>query len=83
MSLTNVRRYKQLRRAKDGTSSNYTKEDLGVMDDALLELNALKESIEWCMDNISEPCPGEAHSNAMIDNCMVCLGGAWGRVVKP
>lgn len=23
-------------------------------------------------------CDGEAHSNAHIDNCMVCLGHAWG-----
>lgn len=30
-----------------------------------------------------EPCNGEAHSNPYIDNCMLCLGGAWGwRIVK-
>lgn len=27
-----------------------------------------------------KPCPGEAHSNAFIDNCMVCLHHKWGLV---
>ena len=28
------------------------------------------------------PCTGEAHSNAFIDHCMVCLGGRWGEVMS-
>lgn len=27
-----------------------------------------------------EACKGEAHSNAYIDHCEVCLGGCWGVV---
>lgn len=27
-----------------------------------------------------EPCPGEAHSNAFIDNCGCCLNHRWGFV---
>lgn len=29
------------------------------------------------------PCPGEAHQNAFIDHCGLCLGCTWGRVWKP
>ena len=28
-----------------------------------------------------QPCPGEAHTNAFIDHCMVCLGGTYGKVI--
>lgn len=29
------------------------------------------------------PCGGEAHSNALIDSCALCLGVSWGRVLAP
>ena len=25
-----------------------------------------------------KPCPGDAHTNAYIDNCMICLGSKFG-----
>lgn len=28
------------------------------------------------------PCPGEAHTNPFIDNCMICLGGKFGYVMS-
>lgn len=28
------------------------------------------------------PCPGEAHRNPFIDNCMICAP-AWGKIVIP
>ncbi len=28
----------------------------------------------------TENCPGEAHSNAYIDNCMICLNHGWGKL---
>ena len=31
---------------------------------------------------VTQPCNGEAHSNAHIDYCMVCLNTSWGRVIK-
>ena len=31
---------------------------------------------------LTEPCTGEAHSNAFIDNCMVCLHYSWGRMLR-
>lgn len=34
------------------------------------------------IESITDPCPGEAHKNAHIDNCGLCLGVAWGRVLK-
>jgi hypothetical protein len=40
---------------------------------------ASKEQIE----ELTEPCPGEAHANAHIDYCMSCLGVIWGRKLKP
>jgi hypothetical protein len=27
-----------------------------------------------------KPCPGDAHTNGHIDNCMVCLSNRWGFV---
>ena len=27
-------------------------------------------------------CTGEAHRNAFIDHCAVCLGGEWGRMLE-
>lgn len=32
---------------------------------------------------VTEPCCGDAHTNAYIDNCCVCLGLKWGRMLKP
>lgn len=29
------------------------------------------------------PCTGEAHSNAHIDNCMMCAKWTWGKIVVP
>lgn len=34
------------------------------------------------IEALTEPCNGEAHSNAHIDHCMVCLYCTWGRVLK-
>lgn len=34
------------------------------------------------IEALTEPCTGEAHSNAHIDHCMVCLDVTWGRVLK-
>lgn len=34
------------------------------------------------IDALTDACPGEAHTNAHIDHCAICLGGPWGRVVK-
>lgn len=31
---------------------------------------------------ITEPCRGEAHSNAHIDGCSLCLNYSWGRTLK-
>ncbi len=31
---------------------------------------------------IASKCTGEAHSNAYIDHCSVCLGDTWGVVVR-
>ena len=31
---------------------------------------------------ITEPCPGEAHRNPYIDNCVVCLHTTWGRTLR-
>lgn len=28
------------------------------------------------------PCNGEAHSNAYIDHCMICLGHRWGQMMS-
>ncbi len=38
---------------------------------------ATKEQIE----RVTDPCDGEAHSNAFIDNCMICAP-LWGRMLK-
>ena len=34
------------------------------------------------IEALTEPCTGEAHRNAHIDHCMVCLYCTWGRVLK-
>ena len=33
--------------------------------------------------NVPEKCSGEAHSNAFIDNCSVCMGGSAYGFVAP
>lgn len=40
--------------------------------------NATEEQIEA----LTDPCEGEAHSNAYIDHCGRCLNATWGRVLK-
>jgi hypothetical protein len=35
------------------------------------------------VEALTVPCTGEAHSNAYIDNCSVCMGVLWGRMLKP
>jgi hypothetical protein len=34
------------------------------------------------MEDMTEPCTGEAHSNGLIDNCSTCMGVTWGRQIK-
>lgn len=34
------------------------------------------------VESVTEPCCGEAHSNAFIDNCGVCMNATWGRMLK-
>lgn len=35
------------------------------------------------IEAFTEPCDGEAHGNAHIDNCGICLHGPWGRKLRP
>lgn len=34
------------------------------------------------IEALTEPCDGDAHSNAYIDNCGRCLSAGWGRMMK-
>lgn len=34
------------------------------------------------VNEFTVPCRGEAHSNPFIDNCGLCLGVVWGRMLK-
>lgn len=41
-------------------------------------------SVPVCdVHDISIPCIGEAHRNANMDMCPVCLGFSWGRMLPP
>lgn len=35
------------------------------------------------MEVFTVPCNGEAHGNAYIDGCMICLNVTWGRMLRP
>jgi len=46
-----------------------------------LTLHSVKDRINFILQFIEAECKGEAHSNAFIDNCMVCAP-LWGKVLK-
>ncbi len=39
----------------------------------------LLRAIDVAIETVTAPCPGEAHGNPYIDNCMVCAP-RWGRI---
>lgn len=60
--------------------------------DVLAKLRAMKPSqrkkafdrLDPAMQQaITVPCDGEAHTNAHVDNCGLCLSATWGRKLRP
>jgi hypothetical protein len=35
------------------------------------------------IEAFTDPCYGDAHTNAFVDGCGVCLNVTWGRMLKP
>lgn len=34
------------------------------------------------IEAVTQPCPGDAHTNPHIDYCLRCMNTKWGRVLK-
>jgi hypothetical protein len=60
--------------------------DIRLIDDldraATERLNKRLTELKKKAEEMTEPCDGEAHSNAFIDNCGSCMGISWGRKLK-
>lgn len=63
------------------TVDRISKEEFILMNELKSRLVDAIDQIDRQLERITEDCTGEAHSNAFIDNCMICAP-LWGKVLK-
>lgn len=77
---------KQLKEVQETMNKVYRKERITEKEFVAFHehLDSLKRNLQELEDfapKITKDCPGEAHSNAHIDNCMLCAP-LWNKTLK-
>lgn len=61
---------------------NVEESDVKKLEKRKYKLEKELQDIEYILQRVLVDCPGEAHTNAFIDNCWTCAP-RWGKILGP